>query len=215
MFYSFCSSCGSNAETFQDPQGDDEAGVLLQQGQHLENQSVLESQLIRWQDIQPRACISAQPAEAGLEVHFTRAQSNSSMHGGNGKEIAKKRFNAKAKHEDQPDQRQLRKEQRAGVERRAAVAAFLRQHGFLTIKTSKKEFLKGRTYALHAAARAADARMVNNLLLEGADKEQLDSDGKTPLQVAMKSNRKGSKGGTHDAVIRALSPSALEGGARR
>eukprot|EP00930_Biecheleria_cincta_P058975 TRINITY_DN4474_c0_g1_i2.p1 TRINITY_DN4474_c0_g1~~TRINITY_DN4474_c0_g1_i2.p1 ORF type:complete len:188 (-),score=40.31 TRINITY_DN4474_c0_g1_i2:277-840(-) len=187
MFYSFCSSCGSNAETFQDPQGDDEAGVLLQQGQHLENQSVLESQLIRWQDIQPRACISAQPAEAGLE----------------------------AKHEDQPDQRQLRKEQRAGVERRAAVAAFLRQHGFLTIKTSKKEFLKGRTYALHAAARAADARMVNNLLLEGADKEQLDSDGKTPLQVAMKSNRKGSKGGTHDAVIRALSPSALEGGARR
>jgi len=92
-------------------------------------------------------------------------------------------------------------------ERQVAVADFLKKYGFKSVNSPKRSLLWS-SYALHKAAKQGDARMVEFLLLEGAVKDQKDSSGKTPAQIA--------KAGKHTAVLRVLddgSRSGAHGGA--
>ncbi|CAJ1445815.1 unnamed protein product [Effrenium voratum] len=81
--------------------------------------------------------------------------------------------------------------------RRDAVAAFLKKHGFSAVSRGKRSLLS-TTYPLHKAVKLGDARMVGFLLLEGAVKDQKDSSGRTPAQLA--------KG--NETVLAALQPQA-------
>ncbi len=84
-------------------------------------------------------------------------------------------------------------------ERKAHVAAFLKQNGFSGVAAPKKSLFK-TTYPIHVAAELGDERMVELLLLEGADATQKNSAGKTAAQLAQKKDKKGS----HAPVVRAL-----------
>mmetsp|Transcript_62157 Transcript_62157/g.116282 ORF Transcript_62157/g.116282 Transcript_62157/m.116282 type:complete len:209 (+) Transcript_62157:76-702(+) len=81
-------------------------------------------------------------------------------------------------------------------ERQKAVAAFLKKHGFKDVKSVKKSLLSGSTYVLHKACKLGDARMVEYLLEEGASKDQKDSHGRTPADIA--------KASKNSAVLQAL-----------
>lgn len=89
--------------------------------------------------------------------------------------------------------------QAAAAKRKAAVQAFLKEHGYSGVSAPKKTFLK-TTYPLHEAAKRADAVMVKMLLDEGASKAQKNSRGKTATQRAQQADRKGS----HAEVIQLL-----------
>jgi len=77
--------------------------------------------------------------------------------------------------------------------RQALVAQYLTENGFTQgVAGSKRRAFRRTTYPLHAAAKAGNAAMVDLLLQEGAPLAQLNSAGKTALQVAQKLNRRGS-----------------------
>lgn len=71
------------------------------------------------------------------------------------------------------------------------VQAWLVNNAFFGVN-SKKSGLLSFTYPLHVAAAKNDAEMIQLLLLRDADPNQLDSKGRTPLQVAAKKCKKGS-----------------------
>lgn len=87
----------------------------------------------------------------------------------------------------------------ATATRKAAVQAFLKEHGYAGPAASKRTLMK-TTYPLHEAAKRGDAKMVTMLLEEGASQKQQNSRGKTALQRAQQADRKGS----HAEVIRLL-----------
>mmetsp|Transcript_15117 Transcript_15117/g.44125 ORF Transcript_15117/g.44125 Transcript_15117/m.44125 type:complete len:221 (-) Transcript_15117:87-749(-) len=83
--------------------------------------------------------------------------------------------------------------------RKTAVSAFLKENGFSAVNAPKRSLLR-TTFALHAAAEAGNARMVEMLLREGADLGQLNSSGSTALQAAREVDDKDS----HARVLRVL-----------
>mmetsp|Transcript_278 Transcript_278/g.547 ORF Transcript_278/g.547 Transcript_278/m.547 type:complete len:124 (-) Transcript_278:270-641(-) len=98
---------------------------------------------------------------------------------------------------------QLRLARRRRLVHKAAVERFLEEHGFTGVNEARRSLLK-TTYPLHSAAKHGDHRMILLLLEEGADALQKNSSGKTAEKVAEQRNR----GGSHDAVLRALRASA-------
>eukprot|EP00445_Apocalathium_hangoei_P004431 CAMPEP_0203844550 /NCGR_PEP_ID=MMETSP0359-20131031/3274_1 /ASSEMBLY_ACC=CAM_ASM_000338 /TAXON_ID=268821 /ORGANISM="Scrippsiella Hangoei, Strain SHTV-5" /LENGTH=255 /DNA_ID=CAMNT_0050759517 /DNA_START=90 /DNA_END=859 /DNA_ORIENTATION=+ len=94
---------------------------------------------------------------------------------------------------------------RAGQDRKrkAAVAAFLKMHGFTGGVSGAKRNLMNSTYPLHRAAKTADAQMVEYLLMEGADPTQANSAGRNAAQVAQSHDSKCS----HAVVLRILNSS--------
>jgi len=68
---------------------------------------------------------------------------------------------------------------------REAVAAFLSANGFSSAVAGRRRMMK-TSYPLHVAAEKGDARMVELLLLEGADPELKDSSGRLPAEIARK-----------------------------
>jgi len=83
--------------------------------------------------------------------------------------------------------------------------AFLIQEGFEDRPNARKKtrngFLStGYTYPLHAAVRSNCPEVVEGLRFLGADAEQTDSSGLTPLEIAERLNRDGS----HQKVVEAL-----------
>lgn len=87
-------------------------------------------------------------------------------------------------------------------ERERAVLAFLRENGFQSVGQSRRHSLVGSTYALHCAASLGLVRMTQLLLEAGANANQKNSWGQTPIDVARRCNKKGS----HDAVLEVLIP---------
>mmetsp|Transcript_68699 Transcript_68699/g.201102 ORF Transcript_68699/g.201102 Transcript_68699/m.201102 type:complete len:237 (+) Transcript_68699:47-757(+) len=99
--------------------------------------------------------------------------------------------------------------------RKTAVTAFLKEHGFASVTSSKKGMMKA-TFPLHVAAEAGNSKMVDMLIKEGADPEERNSQGKTAAQVAQAAQaRKGGLDDCHEAVLTALAGSgrARMGGA--
>lgn len=90
-------------------------------------------------------------------------------------------------------------------DRKAAVAAFLKEHGFAKVGTKKRSLLK-TTYPLHVAAQKGYSHVVAMLLDEGADPRKRNSSGKTAQEVAEECNRHGS----HAAVLCVLGATAYE-----
>mmetsp|Transcript_1162 Transcript_1162/g.3359 ORF Transcript_1162/g.3359 Transcript_1162/m.3359 type:complete len:203 (-) Transcript_1162:383-991(-) len=84
-------------------------------------------------------------------------------------------------------------------ERRALVAGFLKEHGYLGPATPKRTMMRTK-YPIHTAAKVGDADIVAALVGEGANPAQEDSSGQTPAQIAQSRDRKGS----HAEVLRAL-----------
>lgn len=84
--------------------------------------------------------------------------------------------------------------------RKAAVLAFLREHGFSDDVGGSKRVMLRTTYPLHVAAEEGNSRMVEMLLREGADPTQCDSSSRTAAQVALEKN----KGGSHTNVLQIL-----------
>jgi len=93
-------------------------------------------------------------------------------------------------------------------ERLEALDAFCKQYGFLGVHLPRRNgcslWSASTTYPLHCAAELADARIVEMLLLEGADPDQKNSAGKTAAQVAQRKN----KNGSHEPVQRLLGHAA-------
>merc|ERR1711997_1209261 len=85
-------------------------------------------------------------------------------------------------------------------ERKALVAAFLKEHGYCEVAMPKRTMLKTK-YPIHTAAKTGDAKIVAALLEEGANPTQKNSVGQTAAQVAQQKNKKGS----HANVLRSLS----------
>lgn len=83
--------------------------------------------------------------------------------------------------------------------RSAALAAFLREHGFSSAKAPRRKLLR-TSYAVHKAAKLGDGRMVEILLQEGADPMLKDWRGKTAMQLAEMRD----KDGSHAAVLSIL-----------
>ena len=101
---------------------------------------------------------------------------------------------------DLPEEAQRAELERlAEEERKAVVAAFLKEHGFTSVTAPRKKLLKN-SYALHKAAKLGDAQLCEMLLQQGADPAQKDSRGKTPGQVALAENSKNS----HAMVVQLL-----------
>lgn len=88
---------------------------------------------------------------------------------------------------------------RRSCERKLAVAAFLKEHGFGSVSAGKRGMLK-TTYPLHVAAKKGYPHVVGMLLDEGADPAQKNSSGKTAAQVAQEEDKQGS----HAGVLRVL-----------
>lgn len=88
--------------------------------------------------------------------------------------------------------------------RRAAVSAFLKEHGFNGGVRGPKRSIVNSTYPLHRAAKLGNVQMVQWLLQEGADAGQTNSSGRTAVQVARKHNVKNS----HAEVLEVLSAMA-------
>lgn len=84
-------------------------------------------------------------------------------------------------------------------ERKAAVLAFLQEHGFSSVDKAKRKMLR-KNYPIHVAAEKGDDKMVQMLLKEGADPSQRNSAGRTAMQIAIDKDRDNS----HQAVVRAL-----------
>mmetsp|Transcript_108659 Transcript_108659/g.286593 ORF Transcript_108659/g.286593 Transcript_108659/m.286593 type:complete len:319 (-) Transcript_108659:741-1697(-) len=84
-------------------------------------------------------------------------------------------------------------------ERKAAVLAFLQEHGFSSVDKAKRKMLR-KNYPIHVAAEKGDDRMVQMLLKEGADASQRNSAGRTAMQIAVDKDRDNS----HQAVVRTL-----------
>jgi len=104
------------------------------------------------------------------------------------------------------EQSRLKQEAEARA-RQAAVASYLKEKGFKNGAAGAKKSLMSTTYPLHVAAKEGSASMVEMLLREGADPAQKNSSGKIAAQLAEKSN----KGGSHAAVLSALSGVAASG----
>merc|ERR1712176_457301 len=85
-------------------------------------------------------------------------------------------------------------------QRKALVTVFLKEHGYRDVGIPKKTMLKTK-YPIHTAAKMGDPNIVTALLEEGADAAQKNSKGKTAVQIAQQSNKKGS----HENVLRVLS----------
>mmetsp|Transcript_81593 Transcript_81593/g.174861 ORF Transcript_81593/g.174861 Transcript_81593/m.174861 type:complete len:193 (-) Transcript_81593:189-767(-) len=96
-------------------------------------------------------------------------------------------------------------EEHLSLERRRreeTVEAVLKEQNFKGATTSKRSML-GSTYPLYCAAEMGNVQLVEMLIQEGADPQQKNSAGKTPLQVA----EKNSKNGSHSALLQTLSES--------
>jgi len=102
---------------------------------------------------------------------------------------------ARAEAVREAEARQLAQER----ERKALVAAFLKEHGYNKVDVPKKTMLKTK-YPIHTAAKTGDSKIVTALLEEGANPAQKNSSGQTALQVAQKKN----KSGSHTTVLRTL-----------
>mmetsp|Transcript_27262 Transcript_27262/g.69908 ORF Transcript_27262/g.69908 Transcript_27262/m.69908 type:complete len:256 (-) Transcript_27262:126-893(-) len=89
--------------------------------------------------------------------------------------------------------------------RKAAVAAFLKAHGFIGGACGAKKNLMNSTYPLHRAAKTGNSQMVEYLLLEGANAMQTNSAGRTAAQVAQRHDSKDS----HTDVLRLLGTSGV------
>mmetsp|Transcript_4314 Transcript_4314/g.12210 ORF Transcript_4314/g.12210 Transcript_4314/m.12210 type:complete len:240 (+) Transcript_4314:79-798(+) len=89
--------------------------------------------------------------------------------------------------------------------RKAAVAAFLKTHGFTGGVSGAKRNLMNSTYPLHRAAKTGNAQMVEYLLLSGADAMQTNSAGRTAAQVARRHDSKNS----HANVVHMLRTSGV------
>jgi len=85
-------------------------------------------------------------------------------------------------------------------QRKAEVAAFLKQNGYTSGVAGPKRCMTKTKYPLHTAAKQGSAAMVVMLLQEGADAAQVDSSGKTAALIAQKEDRNNS----HVQVLRAL-----------
>mmetsp|Transcript_64882 Transcript_64882/g.146331 ORF Transcript_64882/g.146331 Transcript_64882/m.146331 type:complete len:246 (+) Transcript_64882:3-740(+) len=89
-------------------------------------------------------------------------------------------------------------------DRKMALEAFCRQHGFVDINTPRRSgcaaWSATTTYALHCAAELADESIVEMLLKEGVDASILNSANKTAAQVAKKKD----KSASHTGVRRLL-----------
>jgi len=83
--------------------------------------------------------------------------------------------------------------------RKEAVDSFLKANKFKGVGTSKRSMLS-TTYPLHCAVQKCDVQMVEHLVREGADPQQKNSHGRTPAELAQKSDKKGS----HAAILRTL-----------
>lgn len=84
---------------------------------------------------------------------------------------------------------------------------FLAPSGFRGVNSRKSTgtvamLSRSFTYPLHAAVRAGDAEAVSALLWAGAERTTRDSQKRTPLQLALKLNRRGA---AHASVIELLS----------
>lgn len=90
-------------------------------------------------------------------------------------------------------------------ERIERVWAFLKQHGFSGVNSSKG-WAWNHTYPLHCAAALGDVEMVQLLLASHALRRHRDSSGRTARQVAKSVEVKGS----HSAVTEALLPKRLQ-----
>merc|ERR1712139_755457 len=82
-------------------------------------------------------------------------------------------------------QRRSQGMQNEWAKRTKQVDSFLIKHGFFGVN-SKKRCMFSFTYPLHVAAKDNDTEMIQLLLFRDADPKQLDSKGRTPLQVAAK-----------------------------
>merc|ERR1711870_184091 len=89
-------------------------------------------------------------------------------------------------------------------DRKKAVAAFLKEHGFVSEGAPKRSMMS-TTYPLHCAAKEGNWRMVEMLLKEGVNPAQKNSSGKTAAQVAQIKDKKGS----HASVLRLLNEAVV------
>lgn len=85
-------------------------------------------------------------------------------------------------------------------EHERAIAAFLREYGFLALHRPRRTSIIGSTYPLHRAASLGLVRMTDLMIKANANPRQKNSWGQTPLDVARRCNRKGS----HEGVLRIL-----------
>ncbi|CAK9088732.1 Reticulocyte-binding protein 2 homolog a [Durusdinium trenchii] len=131
-------------------------------------------------------------------------------------EEERKRKEKEAEEEEQRQaelQRQKEEEERVRLEakvqeRKQRVEEFLKSNQFKDMSTPKRvqekvlglPLISKSIYPIHLAAELGDAAMVEMLLKEGASAKQKTSTGKTPAELA----KKKSKGGSHDAVLKAL-----------
>jgi len=84
-------------------------------------------------------------------------------------------------------------------ERKAILAAFPKEHGYLGVNLPRRTLRKTK-YASLSAAKRGDHRIVQLLIEEGADPLQTTSQGRTAAQIARAMDRNGS----HSAVLQAL-----------
>lgn len=94
------------------------------------------------------------------------------------------------------EQERLAREQR---EAEVKVQTFLKTNGFKGV-TEKRTKMCSSSYPLHTAVAQNSVEAVQDLLRCGADPQQKNSSGQTPLALAEKCNKKGK----HEAVVRAL-----------
>jgi hypothetical protein len=99
--------------------------------------------------------------------------------------------------------RRKRKAERLLAE--AQLQPFLLRHGFADAK-SRRQRLLWSCYPLHIAVREKDPEAVRLLLKAGADRNTVDSAGRTPQHLAVNLNRNGS----HTAVLCAFGPALPE-----
>lgn len=92
---------------------------------------------------------------------------------------------------------ELRKEFEMEKSRRRFLKEFLEENGCFNVNSEKRGFAGLYEYPLHVAVREANADLVSVLLANGADPYRLDNWGRSPLDLALSKNRKGS----HDAII--------------
>jgi hypothetical protein len=91
-------------------------------------------------------------------------------------------------------------EARSQDEHERAVAAFLRENGFVNLTRPRRQRFVGTTHPLHCAASQGLVRMTELLVKAGANPRQKNSWGQTPLDIARRCNRKGS----HEGVLEVL-----------
>lgn len=94
------------------------------------------------------------------------------------------------------DKKQRKAARKAAKE---AIQPFLLKHGFTGVKAKRQRFWRF-SYPLHAAVKEKDAEAVQLLLKAGADPDQVDSSGRTPIILAGRLDRAGS----HNEVLQAF-----------